>query len=91
MNPVDPSNAISTAAAAAAGASVGNARPRRKNDDPAQLRLGRRYEKLVQQATGMEGSDPAAVSRARDALQSQELDTFEAARGAAENISRLGI
>lgn len=91
MNSVDPSSLINSTAAAAAAAAPGAGRARRKNESETQLRLGRSYEKMIQQAIGSDASDPAAVDHARDALNAQELDTLEAARQAALKMAKYGI
>ena len=49
------------------------------------------YEPFIRKAVELEDTDSQAVAEAKEALESGQLDTPEAAQSAAENILESGI
>ena len=59
--------------------------------DAADSTLRTEYEPFIRKAAQLEDTDSQAVAEAKEALESGQLDTSEAAQSAAENILESGI
>jgi hypothetical protein len=59
--------------------------------DAADSSLRTEYEPFIRRTVELEDTDSRAVAEAKEALESGQLDTLEAAQSAAENILESGI
>jgi len=59
--------------------------------DAADSTLRTEYEPFIRKAVELEDTDSQAVAEAKEALESGQLDTPDAAQSAAENILETGI